>query len=168
MLLSTVTGVKSFALPVWTFVFFFFFQAEDGIRDLTVTGVQTCALPISHAPAPRTDQARQRASLPRGGPRARLLGSVLGAGACAQPLDVAARALGAEPLLARGGCRTGRRTVARAHERGRGQRAHLVAGVLEMPGLVARHLAGDDQAAVGVQPVAGQGAQPLAGRLRQA
>src|SRR5688572_31732796 len=29
------------------FCFFFFFQAEDGIRDLTVTGVQTCALPIS-------------------------------------------------------------------------------------------------------------------------
>src|SRR5256886_11927023 len=27
-------------------VFIFFFQAEDGIRDLTVTGVQTCALPI--------------------------------------------------------------------------------------------------------------------------
>src|SRR5256886_7783165 len=27
-------------------IFFFFFQAEDGIRDLTVTGVQTCALPI--------------------------------------------------------------------------------------------------------------------------
>src|SRR5437867_9914365 len=26
---------------------FFFFQAEDGIRDRTVTGVQTCALPIS-------------------------------------------------------------------------------------------------------------------------
>src|SRR2546430_6309192 len=30
---------------------FFFFQAEDGIRDLTVTGVQTCALPISAAGA---------------------------------------------------------------------------------------------------------------------
>src|SRR5256886_3548241 len=28
-------------------VCYFFFQAEDGIRDLTVTGVQTCALPIS-------------------------------------------------------------------------------------------------------------------------
>src|SRR5207247_3125473 len=28
------------------FVFFFFFQAEDGIRDPLVTGVQTCALPI--------------------------------------------------------------------------------------------------------------------------
>src|SRR5260221_4031832 len=27
--------------------FFFFFQAEDGIRDHCVTGVQTCALPIS-------------------------------------------------------------------------------------------------------------------------
>src|SRR5256886_10346298 len=27
-------------------VYIFFFQAEDGIRDLTVTGVQTCALPI--------------------------------------------------------------------------------------------------------------------------
>src|SRR5204862_4143847 len=27
---------------------FFFFQAEDGIRDLYVTGVQTCALPISY------------------------------------------------------------------------------------------------------------------------
>src|SRR5437763_6060156 len=34
--------------------FFFFFQAEDGIRDTSVTGVQTCALPISvHAPVPR-------------------------------------------------------------------------------------------------------------------
>src|SRR5207248_4158627 len=31
---------------VFFFFFFFFFQAEDGIRDRTVTGVQTCALPI--------------------------------------------------------------------------------------------------------------------------
>src|SRR2546422_9933259 len=30
-------------------LFFFFFQAEDGIRDVAVTGVQTCALPISQA-----------------------------------------------------------------------------------------------------------------------
>src|SRR5215208_7612875 len=30
------------------FSVFFFFQAEDGIRDGHVTGVQTCALPISH------------------------------------------------------------------------------------------------------------------------
>src|SRR5437773_9193619 len=34
---------------LWLIVcfFFFFFQAEDGIRDRDVTGVQTCALPIS-------------------------------------------------------------------------------------------------------------------------
>src|SRR5204862_5900492 len=36
-----------FAFVLFLFVFFFFFQAEDGIRDLYVTGVQTCALPIS-------------------------------------------------------------------------------------------------------------------------
>src|SRR5256886_4978324 len=51
--------------------FFFFFQAEDGIRDLTVTGVQTCALPIcvTHrcfvAKAPRfntLDPARAKGS----------------------------------------------------------------------------------------------------------
>src|SRR5256885_8780457 len=35
------------------FFYFFFFQAEDGIRDYKVTGVQTCALPIS-------DSARSR------------------------------------------------------------------------------------------------------------
>src|SRR2546429_1103452 len=34
-------------------VAFFFFQAEDGIRDVAVTGVQTCALPISSAPGRR-------------------------------------------------------------------------------------------------------------------
>src|SRR5260370_29843055 len=32
--------------------FFFFFQAEDGIRDSSVTGVQTCALPISSLDLP--------------------------------------------------------------------------------------------------------------------
>src|SRR6266567_4811432 len=37
----------------------FFFQAEDGIRDLTVTGVQTCALPIF-------DVGRHEASIPAG------------------------------------------------------------------------------------------------------
>src|SRR5207249_7598200 len=33
---------------IYFFFFFFFFQAEDGIRDRNVTGVQTCALPISY------------------------------------------------------------------------------------------------------------------------
>src|SRR5437867_6422747 len=35
-----------FTILFYVFFFFFFFQAEDGIRDRTVTGVQTCALPI--------------------------------------------------------------------------------------------------------------------------
>src|SRR2546422_6903041 len=34
-------------LTLLSMLFFFFFQAEDGIRDVAVTGVQTCALPIS-------------------------------------------------------------------------------------------------------------------------
>src|SRR5579875_898420 len=39
-------------------VFFFFFQAEDGIRDHCVTGVQTCALPISgYDPAAAAERA---------------------------------------------------------------------------------------------------------------
>src|SRR2546426_6655798 len=36
----------SYSIVKRTLVFFFFFQAEDGIRDYKVTGVQTCALPI--------------------------------------------------------------------------------------------------------------------------
>src|SRR5205809_5585705 len=35
----------------WVRFSFFFFQAEDGIRDVAVTGVQTCALPIYDASA---------------------------------------------------------------------------------------------------------------------
>src|SRR3712207_7912630 len=34
------------SVSVGVIFFFFFFQAEDGIRDIGVTGVQTCALPI--------------------------------------------------------------------------------------------------------------------------
>src|SRR5260221_6789017 len=38
--------------PLERIYFFFFFQAEDGIRDHCVTGVQTCALPILDQPVP--------------------------------------------------------------------------------------------------------------------
>src|SRR5436309_13100843 len=57
------------------FFFFFFFQAEDGIRDFHVTGVQTCALPISDG---KTAERREAARVGRralrceraaGGPR---------------------------------------------------------------------------------------------------
>src|SRR5688572_31960993 len=44
----------TFVIILFVFFFFFFFQAEDGIRDLTVTGVQTCALPISTSAPART------------------------------------------------------------------------------------------------------------------
>src|SRR2546422_7969416 len=45
---------------------FFFFQAEDGIRDVAVTGVQTCALPIAarSRAKPLNASARLRARLP--------------------------------------------------------------------------------------------------------
>src|SRR3989475_13029842 len=81
------------------FLFFFFFQAEDGIRDLTVTGVQTCALPISPCretgfrlrpvardaavPAPRADE---RVALERLEPRAKREG-LLGRGEPHAALD---------------------------------------------------------------------------------
>src|SRR5262249_59593859 len=47
------------------------FEAEDGIRDWSVTGVQTCALPISVAPlrrlAPRVDSMAKRRAAGRHG-----------------------------------------------------------------------------------------------------
>src|SRR5690606_39723009 len=46
----------------------FFFQAEDGIRDFHVTGVQTCALPISSASIARATRIRASGE-PSGPPR---------------------------------------------------------------------------------------------------
>src|SRR5690606_40686275 len=78
---------------------FFFFQAEDGIRDFHVTGVQTCALPIL-----------DRRALPRAG------GRVAVAGGRAQP-----RGRGVDAQRTRGGAgdrrRTRRGTGARSEER---------------------------------------------------
>src|SRR5256886_8488913 len=54
----------------WIGLCFFFFQAEDGIRDLTVTGVQTCALPIYHVTKAYGDRVLiddLSFKLPRGG-----------------------------------------------------------------------------------------------------
>src|SRR5437867_13272961 len=53
------------------FIFFFFFQAEDGIRDRTVTGVQTCALPICPRATIRSRSARCSAHRGSRRPRAR-------------------------------------------------------------------------------------------------
>src|SRR5205807_3994458 len=43
-----------------TVFFFFLFQAEDGIRDYKVTGVQTCALPISAQPGKSQGRPQSR------------------------------------------------------------------------------------------------------------
>src|SRR3712207_6902543 len=45
-------------------LYFFFFQAEDGIRDIGVTGVQTCALPIYRAPK-GTEKRRTKPQISR-------------------------------------------------------------------------------------------------------
>ena len=48
-LIAECSGACYFCFVCFVFLcffFFFFFQAEDGIRDWSVTGVQTCALPI--------------------------------------------------------------------------------------------------------------------------
>src|SRR2546427_7875025 len=53
--LSSVHCGWSLLVCLFFLFFFFFFQAEDGIRDLTVTGVQTCALPIARPGASRSE-----------------------------------------------------------------------------------------------------------------
>src|SRR6266496_5166586 len=64
-----IPGLSGFAaeitilLSAWKTFPVFFFQAEDGIRDLYVTGDQTCALPIS--PACSHGQRPSAAALPR-------------------------------------------------------------------------------------------------------
>src|SRR5947208_10364335 len=64
-----MTQTRSVTLIAPRTSIFFFFQAEDGIRDDLVTGVQTCALPIwlpccAHGPLARADPAN---TVPRRG-----------------------------------------------------------------------------------------------------
>src|SRR5215475_14972285 len=50
MVICMLTAIRLLLTLVMSlYLLLFFFQAEDGIRDFHVTGVQTCALPISHA-----------------------------------------------------------------------------------------------------------------------
>src|SRR2546427_7328369 len=88
---------------------FFFFQAEDGIRDLTVTGVQTCALPILARQAPWWEEwpvpGQARCCLtPRAGP----------AGAAAANAE---RTEGSwtKPWISGWVSRVGRKQIGRAH-----------------------------------------------------
>src|SRR2546430_465418 len=61
-------------LTVVTVIVFFFCQAEDGIRDLTVTGVQTCALPISTSRRSRAGSRQRRRTACSSKPRDRAAG----------------------------------------------------------------------------------------------
>src|SRR5438270_9248129 len=68
-LINTILLIVRYYLIVCIFNILcsFFFQAEDGIRDLTVTGVQTCALPISGADLPGARRGARLVGRPRRG-----------------------------------------------------------------------------------------------------
>src|SRR5258706_3702465 len=90
---------------IWMFVFFFF-QAEDGIRYWSVTGVQTCALPIfEHLAEPDVHEARKRLKEARA--LLRLVAPALGGGARAEVMALrdAARQLSAAREIGRASCR---------------------------------------------------------------
>src|SRR5207248_8685983 len=79
--LLMLSALFFFVLIFFFFFFFFFFQAEDGIRDRTVTGVQTCALPIlrgrDDVPAPIGRAPRRRSQRPAVGAHRRRHGDQL-------------------------------------------------------------------------------------------
>src|SRR5437764_4078674 len=65
-----VLRVSGIVMRLLRYLLLFFFQAEDGIRDTSVTGVQTCALPICH-PSGRVHPSPPRSSHTRGPNRLR-------------------------------------------------------------------------------------------------
>src|SRR6266542_2869022 len=88
---------------MWLILFFFFFQAEDGIRDATVTGVQTCALPICLPPRHATIRGMDPAGLflsisGRLAPKPFALGAIL-----VYAASLASQALISPPIVARSG-----------------------------------------------------------------
>src|SRR5204862_2337822 len=73
------------------FLSFFFFQAEDGIRDLYVTGVQTCALPILEGSMqPQGDDVRRTLVAVIGGVRDELIveRDKIGRASCRERVDI--------------------------------------------------------------------------------
>src|SRR5256885_6084433 len=92
-------------------LFLFFFQAEDGIRDYKVTGVQTCALPILGTILGTTDGGQTWTAQRRGGQRAAAL--FVHARAAGLPLETVAAVGGDEGYLTT--------EIGRAAGRGRGE-----------------------------------------------
>src|SRR5687767_15381765 len=83
------------------FFFFFFFQAEDGIRDKLVTGVQTCALPISFSPRKGALSRSERGHYFKIAPRPRRTSRVSAARTMAAPALSSKR-------RSKSGCKIGR------------------------------------------------------------
>src|SRR3989449_11658015 len=79
--------------------FFFFFQAEDGIRDVAVTGVQTCALPILKAALARAGVAAELVIIKTRGdaevdrPLHELEGKEIGIASCRERVSISAVAV---------------------------------------------------------------------------
>src|SRR2546430_4218722 len=85
------------------YFFFFFFQAEDGIRDLTVTGVQTCALPIStHTPSSFPSSCSSKRRSPPSSP---IIMSGYADGAISPPWRVLRNRACYTPEIGRASCR---------------------------------------------------------------
>src|SRR3989441_4162081 len=101
------------------YCFFFFFQAEDGIRDKLVTGVQTCALPISRAQA---SSGRRREEGSPGAPRHAPAGAPPCRGDAGDGREVSEwrRSSGSRRL--RGGGKGGAGGRKRSRRRGRGRK----------------------------------------------
>src|SRR5216683_3710144 len=86
------------------YFFFFFFQAEDGIRNLIVTGVQTCALPICSLLEPREFLVRfnhpaMRGSLDGGLPLSEVAATSLALTELITSLLAANRSFGADAAM---------------------------------------------------------------------
>src|SRR3989441_10420082 len=143
-------GADLFATMVVYFFFFFFFQAEDGIRDKLVTGVQTCALPISDGAA---HGVRRR------DPRSRRRRSVLPGRALRRAARGSQRlvGLGGVPRQARTGA--GRSDTARRDSgvRAAAARPRRDVGVELRPQVRAAQLAQSRSSAVGLDHPDGQG-----------
>ena len=98
MFLYVITAL--FLIAFFLFLFFFFFQAEDGIRDWSVTGVQTCALPICRGFA-KADLGEVHHNVPGGDEDHPLIGQIMGS----EPAEMAAAAFKMLEQIGRASCR---------------------------------------------------------------
>src|SRR5690606_40097426 len=100
-----------YSTVIKSFYFFFFFQAEDGIRDFHVTGVQTCALPIWRRPRLRRRFAQGQRGSRCGGPSPRVCHDPSGAWYFSPGV---VRAISTQPCVKAYSCKVARCACARS------------------------------------------------------